>query len=214
VCGSRVEALGADGGARGTRRGAYRDSWALWNRIRKIVNRATIATAAETTAFRSDVTAFVTGLKASFGWLNVSPELHLLLAHAPDFLEEFGSTGLYGEQGLEAWHGFYRQTARLYPGETDLASTAAFVRSMALAGDASPAVLDRFAPLRASAEEGAHKATKDGDTRLPANKPAVPVCDETRAKAAHERELWADKVFAVAAETMTTYERRLCVESP
>ena len=193
---------------------ACRDSWALWNRIRKVVNRATIATAAETTAFKSDVTTFVTGLKASVGWLNVSPKLHLLLAHAPDFLEEFGSIGLYGEQGLEAWHCRYRQTARLYPGETDLTSTAAFVRSMALAGGANPAVLDRFAPLRASAKEGAHKATKDGDTRLRANKPAAPVSDETREKAAHERELWADKVFAVAAETMITYERRLCVESP
>jgi len=49
------------------------------------------------------------------------------------------------EQGLEAWHGRYTQTARLYPGESDLASAADFVRVMTLAGDASPAVIGRSA---------------------------------------------------------------------
>ena len=188
---------------------AYKDAWGRWNGVRKVLNRATIATAAEASAFRSDVAAFVAGLKRSFGWVNLSPKLHILLAHAPDFLDEFGSIGLYGEQGLEAWHGRYTQTARLYPGESDLASAAAFVRAMTLAGDASPAVVGRGGPQRASAKDGAHKATKAGDGRLRANKPAVPLCDETQKKAEHERELWADKVFAVAAETMVTYEGRL-----
>jgi len=131
----------------------------------------------------------VARLKHSFGWLNVSPNLHLLLAHAPDFLDEFGSIGLYGERGLEAWHGRFGQTAPLYPDETDLASAAALVRAMALAGDASLAGLDRLNPKRASAADGAHKATKAGDKRLRANKPALPVCDETREKVQHEREL-------------------------
>jgi len=133
---------------------AYKDAWCAWNRVRKVLNRATIATAAEATAFRSDAAMFVAGLKHSFGWLNVSPKLHLSLARAPDFLDEFGSIGLYGEQGLEAWHGRFGTMAPLYPSETDLASAAAFVRTMALAGDASPAVLDRLNPKRASAAEG------------------------------------------------------------
>jgi len=192
---------------------AYKDAWCAWNRVRKVLNRATIATAAEAAAFRSDAAMFVAGLKHSFGWLNVSPKLHFLLAHAPDFLDEFGSIGLYGEQGLEAWHGRFGQTAPLYPGETDLASAAAFVRVMALAGDASPAALDRLNPKRASAAEGAHKATKAADKRLRGNKPALPVCDETREKVKHERELWADKVLAVSAQTMTTYEGRLGKQS-
>ena len=52
-------------------------------------------------------------------------------------------------------------------------------------------------------------ATKAGDKRLRANKPVVPVRDETRAKAASERATWADKVLAVAAQTVATYEGRL-----
>ena len=133
---------------------AYKDAWCAWNRVRKVLNRATIATAAEATAFWSDAAMFVAGLKHSFGWLNVSPKLHLFLVCAPDFLDEFGSIGLYGEQGLEAWHGRFGPMAPLYPSETDLASAAAFVRTMALAGDASPAVLDRLNPKRESAAEG------------------------------------------------------------
>jgi len=79
---------------------------------------------------------------------------YLLLAHAPDLLDEFGSIGLYGEQGLEAWHGRYTQTARLYPGESDLASAASFVRPMALAGDARPAMIGRSAHKRSVIRQG------------------------------------------------------------
>jgi len=82
---------------------------------------------------------------------------------------------LYGKQVLEARHGRYTQTARLYPGESNLASAAEFVRTMALAGDAIPAVIGGFAQKRSAAKEGAHLATKAGDKRLRANKPVVPV---------------------------------------
>jgi len=41
-----------------------------------------------------------------------------------------------------------------------------------------------------------------GDKHLRANKPALPVCSETQKKAEHNRELWAAKVFARAAETI------------
>ena len=187
----------------------YKAAWESWNRIRTVLNRATIATADEAAAFRSDATNFVAGLKATFGWPNVSPKLHILLAHAPDFLDEFGSIGLYGEQGLEAWHGRYSQTARLYPGETELASAAVFMRAMALAGDASSAVLERLAPRRAAPMKAAHKAVSPGDKRLRANKPPLPLCDETREKLERERTLWATKVFAVAVETIATHEGRL-----
>jgi len=95
--------------------------------------------------------------------VNLSPKLHILLARASDFLDAFGSIGLYGDQGLEAWHGRYTQTARLYPGGSDLVSAVAFVRDMAVAGDASPAVVGQGGPQRALAKDGAHKDTKAGD---------------------------------------------------
>jgi len=139
--------------------------------------------------------------------------LHILLAHAPNFLEEFGIIRLYGEQGLEAWHGRFPQAARLYPGASDLASAASFLRAMAMARDASPGVVGREAHERASAKDGAHTATKAGDKRLRANKPALPMCSETQKKAEHDRELSAAKVFARAAETMIAHESRLHKQS-
>jgi len=86
---------------------AYAEAWRLWNRVRKTLNRAATIHADEVTAFRADTAAMVTLLKGSFGWLSISPRLQILLFHAPDFLELWGSIGLYGEQGLEAWHGRY-----------------------------------------------------------------------------------------------------------
>jgi len=177
----------------------YKAAWESSNRIRTVLNRATIGTADEAAASRSDATNLVAALKATFGWLNVSPKLHILLEHAPDFLDEFDSIGLYSEQGLEAWNGRYSQSTRLYPGETELASAAAFMRAMALAGDASCAILERLAPRRAPLKMAAHKAVSPGDKRLRANKPPLPLCDETMEKLERERTLWATKVFSVAA---------------
>jgi len=37
----------------------------------------------------------------------VTPKLHAIALHAPAFLWRFGSLGAYGEQALEAWHGFF-----------------------------------------------------------------------------------------------------------
>ena len=59
----------------------------------------------------------------------------------------------------------------------------------------------------------AQRATKAGDKRLRANKPALPVCSETQKKAERDRELWAEKVFARAAETMIAHESRLQKQS-
>jgi len=84
---------------------------------------------------------------------------------------------------------------------------------MELAGDAGPAVLDRLAPKRASPKEGAHKAVQPGDKRLQASKLPVPVCEQTREKVKRGRELWAEKVFEVATETIATYEGRACNHS-
>jgi len=80
---------------------------------------------------------------------------------------------------------------------------------MAVDGDTSSTVLERLAPRRAAPKKAAHKAVSPGDQRLRANKPPLPLCDETGDKLKRERALWATKVFAVAAETMATHEGRL-----
>ena len=75
--------------------------------MRKTLNRAAIISAVEAAQFRADSSSMVSPLKRSFPWLPISPKLHILICHAPDFLELFGRIGLYGEQGLEARHGRY-----------------------------------------------------------------------------------------------------------
>lgn len=51
----------------------YKDAWKRRHRVPKVLNRATIATNQETTAFKADVTEFVSDLKSSFAWMNLSP---------------------------------------------------------------------------------------------------------------------------------------------
>jgi len=80
---------------------------------------------------------------------------------------------------------------------------------MALAGDGSPTVSIRASHRRSCAKEGAHLAKTTRDKRSPENKPLVPVCYQTRKKAAHERVWWARQIFSMAAETMFMYEGRL-----
>eukprot|EP00170_Pyropia_yezoensis_P003443 contig_14363_g3450 len=102
--------------------------WDLWDKVRRTLNRADTIDEEEIKAFRSNTTALVTWLKNKFPWFNVSPKMRILLYHAPDFLERFGSLGLYGEQAIEAWHGHYNQNANQYTAKTELQSAAKLVR--------------------------------------------------------------------------------------
>ena len=74
---------------------AFKQACLLWNRVRKPLNRAAIATADEVKQFRADASAFVTHLQGAFAWMSISPKLHLLLCHAADFMQRYGSLGLY-----------------------------------------------------------------------------------------------------------------------
>ena len=107
---------------------------------------------------------------------------------------------MYGEQGLEAWHGRYGQNAVKYPGETELERAAAFMRAMALAREVGADVLSRHSPKRPS-KTGARKATKVGDKRRRENKQQQPVCHAETLKALKKRKQWAR---AVARESTTT----------
>jgi len=112
-----------------------------------------------------------------------------------------------------AWQGRFTQTARLYTGGSNLASAAAFSRALALDRDASPSVVGRVAHKRASAKDVARTATKAGDLRLRANKPAPTVNSETQKKYEFYWELWAEKINARAAETLIAHESRMKKQS-
>lgn len=170
---------------------AHVRAWTLWNRVRKVLNRAAVTTLEEARQFRADAENFVRHLKTSFPWIYLSPKLHALFAHAADFLMHFGSIGLYAEQGMEAWHGIYNQSADRYAAATQNESAAAFVRAMAIAREASPSVLRKHAPSRAPAAAGARPAAKPGDKRRRDGKPATPDVSALVDKAKKERKKWA-----------------------
>jgi len=141
-------------------------------------------------------------LKGSFPWLFISPKLHILMFHAPDVLEAFGSIGLYGEQGLEAWNGRYGQNSVKCPGATELERAAAFLRAMALAREEGSEVLTRYSHKRTPAAAGVHKARKLGDKRRRDSKPAFPVCGAEARQAVKTRKQWAARIGGEAASTV------------
>ena len=102
-----------------TKLAAHQRAWNLGNKVRGVLERGSVATEAEMRQFRLDTVVVVTHLKTRFPWLYVSPKPHTLLCHAPEFLQLFGSIGLYGEQGLKAWHGTYNHARERYPAPTE-----------------------------------------------------------------------------------------------
>ena len=75
---------------------AYNRLWVLWRGISRTMSRVAEVHASEALEFRSNVQLFVRHLKRSFPWVNISPKLHVLMYHPPDFLYLFGSICLYG----------------------------------------------------------------------------------------------------------------------
>jgi len=151
----------------------------------------------------------VTLLKGSFEWLSISPKLHILVFHAPEILERSDSIGLYGEQGLAAWHGRYNQGAVKCRVATELGRAAAFMRSMALERKAGADVLGRYAPKRKRAVAGARISKKIGDKRRRENKPPMPVCGAEAVKAAKKRTKWSAGVSKEEATTVSAHLARI-----
>lgn len=139
---------------------ALKQAWVPWNSVRKSLNGASIAKTEEVRQFKANASAHVTHLKRAFPWLNIFPKLHLLLYHAAEFMQRYGSIGMYGEQAIEAWHGRYCRSARQHSLGYEIASAAAVQRAMALAREASESYLARYGPTRKPAALGARNASK------------------------------------------------------
>jgi len=142
------------------------------------MNRAAEVHASDAREFCANAQLFVRNLKRSFPWVSIWPKLHILVHHAPDILDLFGSIGLYGEQSIEAWHGFFTQNAAKYAVETEVGACANFVRAMAVAREASDAIFSTDAST--PAEEGARTAKKAGDGRRRVKKGGPVECESTR----------------------------------
>jgi len=186
---------------------AYKRLWFLWKGLARTMSRAAEVDAAEARAFRANALLFVRHMKRSFPWVNISPKLHMLMYHAPDFLDRFGSIGLYGEQSIEAWHGFYTQNSAKYAAGTEVEACANLVRVMAVAREANNTHLS--SDTRRSAKVGARRARRSGDRRKRENKAGSVECRATREKAIREGRKWARKVFKVGDRTFETFLTRL-----
>ena len=186
---------------------AYRRLWVLWRKLVRTMNRAAEVEVGEAKDFRSTAHLFVRHLKHNFPWVSISPKLHILLRHAPDFLDRFGSIGLYGEQEIEAWHGYYNQNSAKYAAGTEVDACANLLRAMAIAREASDSNL--VTALRRPAEVGARRARKNGDGRLRVNKGGVGECQAARQKAIQEGRQWAQSIFRAGDRTFATFLTRL-----
>jgi len=151
---------------------AFEEACSLWDRVQKTLNRAIIASAENVLSSRADEPAKVTPSKGSFGWFSISPNLHILMFNAPDFLKICSGVGIYGEQGLETRHGRYGENAVKFLGATELERAEEFMRVMALALAALVDVLPRYVANRRSAAAGARKAI-EGDRQTAAGEQAI-----------------------------------------
>ena len=148
---------------------AYERAWDLWRGVLSTLNRAALIPPAEQARPKAGAPAFVRLLQGSFPWMSTSPKLHMLFAHSWEFMGLWGSTGLYGEQAIESWHGFYNQNPPRFTAETALLSCRELLQTMALSGVASKALWRAKAPIR-QRKAAPRGALRPGDRRLRQNK--------------------------------------------
>jgi len=186
---------------------AYRRLWVLWKTLARTMNRAALVHADDSNAFRSNAQRFVRHIKRGFPWVNVSPKLHILMYHAPDFLYRFGSIGLYGEQFIEARHGYHTQNAAKYAAAMEVEARANIVRARAVAREASDSHLSK--PMRKPAKDGARRARKSGDGRKREDKGRSGESRTTREKSVKEGRKWTRNLFEVGDRTVGTFLTRM-----
>lgn len=80
--------------------------------------------------------------------MGVSPKIRILFSNLRQIVGTWGSTGLYGEQATESWHGFINKHAPRLAAETALLSCRKVVQMMALSGVASDVLRRSKAPIR------------------------------------------------------------------
>jgi len=103
-----------DGFVPQARASAYRQACSLWTDLLPVLNRATTFVADERSTFCRQAAEFVDLLWSRFEWARITPKLLVLACHAADWLNTYGSLGLFSEQEFEAWHGYFNQNASVF----------------------------------------------------------------------------------------------------
>lgn len=191
---------------------AYADACATWRQLLPVLTTVATIPKDDVALFKRNAAQLVDGLKRHFEWSSVTPKLHVLACHAPDFLSLFGSLGRYSEQGLEAWHGHYNQNASQYAADTFLESCLAYVRRVAVSRAPGDGAYNRGV-RRASAPEGARVAKSMTDKRTAVGRAAAggPRLDSASCaqKQADEAAKWAADNLALAVRKIDSYRRRV-----
>ncbi|OSX71490.1 hypothetical protein BU14_0527s0003 [Porphyra umbilicalis] len=122
---------------------AYRRACDLWADWLPVLHRAAVFDAPERCSFPRQAAEFVDLLQSSFEWLSITPKLHISACHAADWLDRFGSLGLFSEQGLEAWHAYCNQDTTVFAASSFLESVVRLVQRAAVSRDPGDAAFNR-----------------------------------------------------------------------
>lgn len=159
-------------------------------------------------AFSEGARWIAPALQAAFQWLSTTPKLHALTHHAPAFLQRFGSLGSYGEQALEAWHGWFNNAQDRCTADSFLGTCRRFMLQAALeCQPTADEALDKGQHRRSSA--GSHVATRPGDKRLRVNKVGERQTIAGREKELDEMLTWAHGRVAQSAVAVRAHQARL-----
>jgi len=187
---------------------ALRGAWATWAALAKTLNRAQDVSVEEAAAFEVGAFGLRPPLKAAFPWLSITPNMHALAHHAPAFLRRFCHLGSYGEQALEAWHGWFNHTQAQCTADSFLGTCLQFVQRAALERQPSADVALDNGQHRRPAADCARKATKPSDGRLRQNKAGPQQTTVGREKEIAEVEAWARGRAVAAGVTIDAYKKK------
>jgi len=190
------------------RAAAYRQACELWTALLPVLNRAVIFGPDERSTFRRQAADFVDLLRSSFEWASITPKLHVLACHAADWLDKYGSLGLFSEQGLEAWHGYFNQNATVFAAGSFLESCVRLVERAAVSRGPGDLAFNR-GKRRASAAADARCAKRPDDLRTArARIAAGRGTRQSAACAATSRanaDKWASNVYRAAVCKIASY---------
>jgi len=139
--------------------------------------------------------------------MSISPQLNKLFTHSGKSMGLWGSTGLYGEQAIYSWHGFYNQNAPWFTAETALLSCRKLLQTTALSGVASEALRRAKAPIR-KRKAVPRGALRPGNRRLRKNKTWRRKCLATLQKRIDNRAKWAKDQFEAGNGVIEAYDKK------
>jgi len=178
-----------------TRATDYRRACELWADLLHVLNREVSFEASARETFRRQAAEFVDLLRLSFEWVSITPKLHILVCHAADWLDRFGSLGLFSEKGLEAWPGFFNQNATVLAAGFCLDSCVRLMRRAAVGRGPGDAAFNR-GKRRAPAAPNARCARRPSDMRTTRARAAAGFSTrQSAAKTGANADKWATNVY-------------------